>query len=261
MGNKDGLRTFFKLKNCGKKVSICRVSDLIKHQFNLDNLANEFARIDREVWTAVTQDSRFSKTKDTAESHFKICPQIIYCAFKDGKLVATLTNMFTTEVELAKNKTWTEKTGNGYLTTHMPSGDVGFGVDLAVTREAPKNVSDKLVLSTVLIGIIGEGLKSGYIGSRIPSYHKHADMKVEDYVYGTRKNGKPLDPELYFYMKDGFEIVEIIPEYMEDPDSLNYGVLIKWDNPLYKVTKALPFLKPIIRWIGKKLFLQIPKKR
>ena len=44
---------------------------------------------------------------------------------------------------------------------------------------------------------------------------------------------------------DGFEIVEIIPEYMEDPESLNYGVLIKWSNPLYKVTMALPFLKKL----------------
>lgn len=259
MGNRDRLRTFFKLKNCSKKLAICRVSDLMKHWPNLDNLANEFARIDRDVWAVITQDSRFSKTKEIAKSHFKICPQITYCAFEDGKLVATLTNMFTTEVDLAKNKTWTEKTGNGYLTTHLSNGDVGFGVDLAVTKEASKKVSGRLVLTAILIGVLGEGLKGVWLGARIPSYHKHKNMKVEDYVYGTRKNGKPLDPELYFYMKDGFEIMEIIPEYMDDPDSLNYGVLVRWSNPLYKVTKTLPFLKPMIRWIGKKIFLRIPK--
>ncbi|MDA8240869.1 MAG: hypothetical protein M0Z67_10950 [Nitrospiraceae bacterium] len=58
---------------------------------------------------------------------------------------------------------------------------------------------------------------------------------------------------------DGFEIVEIIPEYMEDPESLNYGVLIKWSNPLYKVTMALPFLKPFIISAGKVLFFRIPQ--
>src|SRR3989344_4421235 len=160
MGNKDRLKTFFKLKNCSKKVAICRVSDLIKHGFNMDTLANEFVRIDRDVWSVITQDSRFSKTKDIVESHFNICPQITYCAFDNGKLIATLTNMFTTEIEIEKNKTWTEKTGNGYLTTHIPNGDVGFGVDLAVTREAPKKVSDRLVLTAIFISVIGEGLKS-----------------------------------------------------------------------------------------------------
>jgi hypothetical protein len=84
-------------------------------------------------------------------------------------------------------------------------------------------------------------------------------MSVEDYVYGMRKSGKPLDPELYFYMKNGFEIVDIIPKYMEDPDSLDYGVLIRWENPLYWVTRALPFLKPVIRYAGKKLFLRMPQ--
>jgi len=259
MRNRGKLKTFFKLKNTKNKAAICRVSDLIKNKFNPDTLIDEFIRIDREVWLDITHDSSFLKTRDIVKSHFNICPQITYCAFVDGKMVATLTNMFTTNVDLKKNKTWIEKTGNGFLTTHIPNGDVGFGVDLAVTREAPKKVSDRLVLTAIFIGVLGEGLKSGHIGARIPGYHKHKHMKVEDYVFGKRSNGKPLDPELYFYMKNGFEIVEIIPNYMDDPESLNYGVLIKLDNPFYKVTRVLPFLKPIIRYVGEKLFLRVPK--
>ena len=53
--------------------------------------------------------------------------------------------------------------------------------------------------------------------------------------------------------------MEIIPEYMEDPESLNYGVIIKWDNPLYKVTKVFPFLKSLIKFLGEKIFLRLPK--
>lgn len=240
------------------RTTIVRVSDLLEAGYDVDKLSDEFVRINKEVWSGITQP-QYLWTKEQIRSHFMICPQIQYCAFECGHIVATLSNMFTTEAELRKYRTWFEKTGNGYLTTHIPRGNVGFGVDLSVTKDSPKKVSDKLVLSTVLIAILGGGLKSGYIGSRIPSFHKYKDMKVEDYVYGKRKNGKPLDPELHFYMKNGFEIVEIIPEYMEDPDSLNYGVLIKWDNPLYKITLVFPFLKPVIRWIGKTLFLRLPK--
>lgn len=253
------IKAFLKLEknNTKKELAITRASDLLKRGADAGLLADEFVRINLEVWEGITN---IFWTKEMVLNHFKNCPQIQYCAFEDGKMIATLTNIFTAEEDMLKNKTWLEKTGNGYLTTHRPYGDVGFGVDLSVIREASKKVSDRIVLAAIFTSVLGEGLKGVWLGARIPGYHKHKEMKVEDYVFGKRKNGKPLDPELYFYLKDGFEIVEIIPEYMEDPESLNYGVLIKWDNPLYKVTKIFPFLKPVIRFIGKKIFLRIPKE-
>src|SRR5208337_3408604 len=149
----DRLKTFFKLRNHKSKAVICRVSDLINNNFNPDALIDEFIRIDREVWLKITQDSNFLKTRDIVKSHFNICPQITYCAFVEGEMVATLTNMFTTDNDLRKNKTWTEKTCNGFLTTHIPNGDVGFGVDLAVTRKAPQKVSDRLVLTAIFVSV------------------------------------------------------------------------------------------------------------
>lgn len=253
------IRAFLGLRRASNGFVVAKVSDLLKKGFSIEYLAEEFVRINKEVWGTITKEE-YLWTKDQIKSHFEICPHIIYCVFVSRKMVATITNMFTNEEGLLKNKSWLEKTGDGYLTTHIPTGKVGFGVDLSVTKEAPKKVSDKLVLAAIFNSVIGEGLQGVWLGARIPSYHKHKDMRVEDYVYGKRKNGKPLDPELYFYIKDGFEIVEIIPKYMDDPDSLNYGVLIKWSNPLYKVTKALPLLKPAIKWIGKKLFLRLPEK-
>ena len=239
-------------------LEIARVSDLIEKGFDINLLANEFIRIDKEVWQDIT-NSQYFWTKEMLKSHFQICPQILYCAFENGKMVATLINLFTTEADLKENKSWLEKTGNGFLTTHRPDGDIGFGVDLSVLREASRKVSDKIVLTAIFISVLGERLKSVYLGARIPSYHKHKHLKVEDYVFGKRKSGKPLDPELYFYQKLGFEIVEIIPEYMEDPESLNYGVLIRWNNPIYQTTKTFPFLKSIIKYIGKKIFIRVPE--
>jgi len=241
-----------------KTLEIARVSDLIEKGFAADILANEFIKINKEVWGGIT-NSQYIWTKEMLLGQFQICPQNLYCAFENGKIVATLTTLFTTEAFLKKNKSWFEKTGNGFLTTHIPDGDVGFGVDLSVLRGASKKVSDRIVFAAIFICIIGDGLKTGYLGARIPSYYKHKHMKVEDYVFGRRKSGKPLDPELYFYQKLGFEIVEIISEYTEDPESLNYGVLIRWNNPLYKITKKLPFLKSIIKYIGKKIFIRVPE--
>jgi hypothetical protein len=239
-------------------MAVCRISDLIESGLlPLHKICNDMTKINKDVWGSITE-AQYVWTEQMLQSQFKICPNLIFCAFNDGKMVATLTSIHTTETEIERKSTWLEKAGNGYLTTHIPTGNVAFGIDLSVLKGAPKKISDRILLSAIFMGVLGGGLKSAYLGARIPSYYKYKDMKVEDYVYGKRKNGKPLDPELYFYIKDGFEIVEIIPEYMDDPDSLNYGVLIKWDNPIYKLTKALPFLKPIICWIGEKVLLRLP---
>lgn len=246
------LQSILKLKK-NNKVSICRVSDLLKKGVDPEKLADGFVRLNCEVWGEIT-DSRYLWTKEKVLSHLTICPQHMYCAFENNVLVATLTNMKTTENDMKSNKTWLEKTGNGFLTTHRPDGDIGFGVDLTVSRKASRKVSNRIVLVAMFISVLGDGVKAAYLGARIPGYDKYFPMPVEEYVYGKRKNRKPLDPELYFYLKQGFEIVEIMPKYMDDPESLNYGVLIRWMNPLYRTTKAFPFLKPGIRFIGKRLF-------
>jgi hypothetical protein len=251
--------TLFKKRAEPKNMlAIARVSDLIEKGLETDLLANEFTRINKEVWGNII-DSQYIWTKEMLMSQFQICPQLLYCAFENGKMVATASGIFTTEEDLKNHKSWLGKTGDGYYTTHKPDGNVGFGADLSVLREAVKKTSDKIMLALLLVTILGEGLKSLFLGSRIPSYHKYKNMKVEDYVFGKRKSGKPLDPELYFYQKLGFEIVEIIPEYMEDPESLNYGVLIRWNNPLYRITKTFPFLKSVIKYVGKKLFIKVPE--
>ncbi len=255
---KDKLKALLKLfKKKNKSLRVASVEMLLKKGFSAENLAREFVRINEEVWREITNE-KYIWTLKKVISQFAICPHLIYCVFEDEEIVGTLSSICLTENDLKRNKSWLEKTADGFLTTHKEDGNIGFGVDLSVTRKASKKASDRLVLTAILISGIGKGIKSIYLGARIPSFHKHSTMNVEEYVYGKKKNGKPLDPELYFYLKNGFEIVEIIPEYMDDPDSLNYGVLLRWNNPLYKITITFPFLKAIIRLVGKALFIRTP---
>ncbi len=251
------LKAFLKLRKSDRTLIISRVSDLVQGGFDIEKLALDFVRLNQEVWGDIT-GARYLWTKEMVLSHFRTCPRHIYCAFEKGSMVGSLTNIATTKNDMKSNKTWLEKTGGGYLDTHRPDGNIGFGVDLSVSRRASGKVSNRLILSALFVSVLGEGLKAVYLGARIPGYHKNQPLSVQEYVYGKRKTSKPLDPELYFYLKNGFEIVEIIPEYMDDPESLNYGVLIGWKNPLYDVTKVFPFLKTMIRKIGQLLFLRLP---
>jgi ribosomal protein S18 acetylase RimI-like enzyme len=110
-----------------------------------------------------------------------------------------------------------------------------------------KGIGKKLMISVGKLAI-KYNLKQGLLGARIPNYHKYADkIKVEDYVK-INKNEKtniPPDPELMFYQKLGLKIVKVIPNYFDDPESLNYGVLMEWKNPFYNKW---------YRWIAVKFF-------
>lgn len=240
-------------------VVVSRIDDLLIAGMDMDRLIDNFIRINKEVWDKIVSAEGYVWTEEMLKSQFNICPDTIYCAFENGKMVATLTYIRINKEDLNVRKTWLEKTYNGFLTTHRTDGNLVFGVDLSVLAKAPKKVSDKILLTAIFIGVMGGGIKSAYLGARIPSYHKHEGLSVEEYVFSKRKNGKPLDPELYFYAKNGFKTVEIIPEYMDDPESLNYGVLVRWDNPFYKITRVFPFLKSAIKLFGKAFLLQVPE--
>jgi hypothetical protein len=244
-------------KAASRSLSIARVSDLLRTGLDRESLAHDFVRINQEVWANLTSP-QFLWTGEKVRQHFLICPEHIYCAFEDGEMVATLTNLRTTEEDLLARKSWLEKTGNGWLTTYAPRGTVGFGVDLSVVRKASRGVADKMVLVALLVSIVGENGRAVYLGARIPGYRRHRQLPVENYVHGRTKRGKPRDPELCFYLKYGFEIVEIIPDYMEDPQSLNYGVLIKWPNPLYPLTRRAPLLARVIKRLGEALLVRVP---
>ena len=64
-------------------------------------------------------------------------------------------------------------------------------------------------------------------------YYKYADkISIKDYIF-SKKIGIPRDPEIAFYQRSGLKIIKIIPEYFRDVESLNYGVLVAWENPFY----------------------------
>ena len=258
MGNSRKIKGLMENLFGKKRLVIARVSDLVKIGVDKGWLADEFARIDKEVWADLT-DSNHMWTKDQILGHFDICPEMMYCAMVNGEVVCTLTAIRTNAEDSLKNKSWLEKTGNGSLETHVPTGDMAFGASLSVSK-AKQGIGSRMVLSAILISLIGEGLKSVYLGARLPGYHKfnHA-LSAEEYVFSKREDGQRVDPEIRFFERKGFEIVEVVPEYMYDPDSCNYGIIMKWDNPLYRICLVFPLLRRLIKRLGIRFSLKLPE--
>ena len=136
--------------------------------------------------------------------------------------------------ESQKLKTWCEMCNSGYISkTHIPDGNFLFGINLSFDKSAPFSASGKM-LAHILFYTVKNNIKGIVLGGRLPLYHKYAnEMTAEEYINAKRKNGKPLDPELYIYKKVGAQPIKVIPNYFPDAESLNYGVLLVWNNPFY----------------------------
>ena len=79
-------------------------------------------------------------------------------------------------------------------------------------------------------------LKGTILGVRPMRYHRFADkMTFDEYLYDKR--GKIRDPEVGMYCRMGFQVKLALPEYFEDEESRNYGVLLFLENPHHDPSK------------------------
>jgi len=107
-----------------------------------------------------------------------------------------------------------------------------FGISL--TSIDPDAV-DSIIAMFVPLALKG-GWKEIYLGSPLPGLRawrtRHPDTPVEAYVR-ARHNGRPLDPQLFFYFTKGFRRIESCkPNYFPHERSLNYGAVIGTTFPL-----------------------------
>lgn len=77
-------------------------------------------------------------------------------------------------------------------------------------------------------------LRGVVAGSMIIDYHKVADsVSVEDYVRDVVA-GVRWDTNLSKQLRKGFQVQNLIPNYVHDDLCLDWGVNIIWHNPHYR---------------------------
>lgn len=161
--------------------------------------------------------------------------------FPEGQFVVTYGDdiigycaTFQIEGEIAlKPHTWTEITGGGYASRHDPDGDYLYGMEICVDPEFRGyrigqrlyDARKKLCQELRLKGIIFCG--------RLPSLQKRIKKyeTVENYIEQVISK-KAHDSVLSFQLRNGFEILGILPDYLSsDIHSLGYGIHLIWRNP------------------------------
>jgi hypothetical protein len=79
--------------------------------------------------------------------------------------------------------------------------------------------------------VIEDRLERVLGGGRMSGYHRHADvLSPESYVEAVVA-GVVRDPVISFLLRCGRTPVALVPNYLEDEESLNYGLLMEWRNP------------------------------
>lgn len=205
--------------------------------------------IDEEIWP------QFRATPEMFQSRVETFPEGQFVAMLNGQVVGSV---FTQLIDYKdwgdKTFTWNNVTDFGTIRrTHNPKGDSIYGVGLAVTKRFQGSATSKLLVMASVCMTIRMNLCQILLGSRIPAYHRHSEIPVEEYIHATReKNNRFLDPELAFYQKYNGEPIKPLPNYMDDPESLNFGVLIRWKNPFYN--KPLRWIIPFVLKIFPNIF-------
>lgn len=157
------------------------------------------------------------------------------CIVDNEKVVAAAFSLVVDYDKFGNEHTYDEITGNAYLTTHDPNGDVLYGVDVFVDPdyrnlrlgrrlyEARKELCESLNLKAIIAG------------GRIPGYkHYRDEMSPQKYIEAVRRK-ELYDPILTFQLSNDFEVRRVLKEYLpEDKESFGYATLLEWFNIYYE---------------------------
>lgn len=204
---------------------------------------DELMVVEKEAW-----EGKFQFKKEHILSQIETYPEGVIVADNKERIEGFVVIERVDESNLLeKNHSWLEISDNGYIVnSHVPDGNVIYGVNLSVARFASKDTAI-ILMEEIAKMAIKRNIKHVYLGSRVPRYYKRKNsMSIEEYIAAKNPRGGALDPEINMYQKAGMKIVKTIPNYFEDPDSLNYGILMVWKNPFYNN----PFRRPLV-WFFK----------
>ena len=169
------------------------------------------------------------------ESHMDVFPAGSICAIVKDRIVGTATVQVVRWQDIAclSEWTWYTATDNGYIRkTHNNKGDTIYGVSLSVHPKYRASYVGIVMMEHYRRMIIQKNLRQAIVEARITgfaeAYTKNKRLVAEMYV-----RSEESDPDLDFYKRLGMQLVTVVPNYVQDPDSLNYAAIMAWRNPLF----------------------------
>jgi len=185
----------------------------------------------REAW-----GSSLAANEEPLRYRFKTNPSGILAVDVDGQPMGFVSTMRISSYDYDDPPSWEDLSSDGWCDDHRPHGKIVYCIDLSHTRTAPRGTMD-LLMAGVCRHAIAIGAQYVLVGGRMPAYHEYAERYTPDeFIRARRSTGRFVDPEVEIYSRvPGLKAIRVIPNYLADPDSLDYGVLLRWRNPFYRL--------------------------
>ena len=177
-----------------------------EHKLNLRHLTlDDFADI-KKLMDAVYPGLGGAWPEKKFQSQLKVFQDGQICIEDHGVVVAAAFSVIVDYDKFGDQHTYDQITGDAYLTTHDPLGDVLYGVDVFVSPdyhgmrlgrrlyEARKELCQNLNLKAIVAG------------GRIPNYQNHADKLTPQAYIEQVKRKELYDPILTFQLSNEFDL-------------------------------------------------------
>jgi predicted amidohydrolase/ribosomal protein S18 acetylase RimI-like enzyme len=221
----------------------------VQHRLKLRNTRLSDYEDIREIMNLVYPTMGGAWTREQFASQIARFPEGQICIEDNGKVVASAISLIVDYARYGDKHTYTQITGNGYLTTHDPRGDTLYGVDIFVhpayrdmrlgrrLYDARKELCENLNLRAIIVG------------GRIPGYWKHHDKLTPQQYVEQVKVKELVDPILTFQLANDFHVRKLITGYMpDDMESQAYATLLEWLNIYYEEKEPLiGGRKPVVK--------------
>jgi predicted amidohydrolase len=180
---------------------------------------------------------------------FEAFPEGQILVEKEGKVVAYSTSLIVQLDDESERYTYPEITGAGTFSTHTPSGDTLYGADIAVHPDYRGQELSKLLYKQRKKLLKRYNLRRMVAYGRLPGYSDYAgQITAEEYV-GLVIQGKLKDPALSMHFKTGYQVKNVMLDFVWDEASMNYATFLEMPNYHYKPEKrqiaAAPLRRPV----------------
>lgn len=193
----------------------------------------ELVELNKKAYPALVEENVVWR-EGHLRSHQHYFPQGQLVAEVDGKIVGAICSLIVNMGgDPHRAHTYAGITDGGYFHNHDPRGDTLYGADVYVDPDARGLGVGAALYEGRRQLCRSLNLRRILAGGRLWNYHEHADeMSPEEYARRVVE-GELRDLVLSFQLREGFELRDILPNYLPDPNSHNNASLIEWLNPDY----------------------------
>jgi GNAT superfamily N-acetyltransferase len=196
---------------------------------NLDaSMAEELEAIELASFPLASPEDLL--TADDIRAYAEVFPKGYFVAMLDGRPVGQGAGIYLDFDFENPQHTLSGITGEHQCGHHDPEGHWYYGTDISVHPEFRGRGVGRHLYEARKDLVVRDGKRGIIAGGSIPGFFEHkAEMSAAHYVDRVIA-GDIFDPTLSFQISNGFRVLGMLENYMEDEADNGWATLIVWEN-------------------------------